>query len=321
MMNAGLDKPLRLLSSNSTLNIMYHGVVPVTNPTFSPRHISIQQFEQHLQYFSKNFQIISLKEAFDYYRNQVKPIKKTITVSFDDGYSNNLYYALPILEKYKIQSTFFISGVCVEQMEIRTLWADIIACLNYFHKDQVIEIGNFKFSNAIEVSSSVKLSDYIKSLMPQHRDDTLQMLLKKYNLKDKLRKIPGEYWELMNKDEIRELNASVLADIGSHGYLHYNLGIIEKQDAASELKKSRDLLENVCDKKIDMIAYPDGSYTAAVKDLAEELGYDKQLAVNYRLQDDLTDQRILNRHGISPNTTFESNMVFLNKAFHSQGYN
>ncbi|NQV02516.1 MAG: hypothetical protein HQ542_07720, partial [Bacteroidia bacterium] len=88
-----------------------------------------------------------------------------------------------------------------------------------------------------------------------------------------------------------------------------------------ELNTSKALLEETTQKDITMIAYPDGSYSSEVKDLAEQSGYDNQLAVKYRCTDDLTDSRILPRFGIAVTTTFESNMFFINKAFNTLGFN
>jgi len=321
MINLGFEKRLRQLSGTSILNLMYHGVVPLSNPSFSPRHISSEQFEQHLKYFIQDFEILSLPEAFENYRNNIKTKRKALTISFDDGYKNNLNYALPLLEKYNIKTTFFISGVCAEEMEVRTLWSDMIACLSYFFRNEIIEIENFCFVNTFDKSAKLNISDFIKTLMPSDRERVLAMLINKYGLNDKLKQIPSTYWELMNKEDIQKLAFSGIAAVGSHGYLHYNLGIIGKSESASEMKKSKELLEGALNRNIDMIAYPDGSYTNEVKDQAEELGYDKQLAVNYKCNDDFTDKRILNRHGLSSTTTFESNMFFLNKSFLSKGYN
>ena len=41
------------------------------------------------------------------YEKQLK--KKYVTISFDDGFINNLTNALPLLEKYNVPATFFIS--------------------------------------------------------------------------------------------------------------------------------------------------------------------------------------------------------------------
>ena len=131
LMNLNGDRIIRSFSSGSILNIMYHGVTTENSNYFSPRHISANQFEKHLRYYSKEFDVISILEAFEYLKNNNKPKRKSITISFDDGYRNNLYTALPLLEKYNMKATFFVSGICTEEMQIRALWPDIISYLNY----------------------------------------------------------------------------------------------------------------------------------------------------------------------------------------------
>ena len=59
---------------------MYHGVTQKNSNYFSPRHISSDQFEKHLKYFSKEFDVISLSEAFEYLKNNYKPKRKTLTI-------------------------------------------------------------------------------------------------------------------------------------------------------------------------------------------------------------------------------------------------
>ena len=53
------------------------------------------------------------KNRFNYAKENkwLRYTKKTITISFDDGFANNLNVALPILEKYDIPVTFFVSGI------------------------------------------------------------------------------------------------------------------------------------------------------------------------------------------------------------------
>ena len=157
LINLKGDRIIRSFASGSILNIMYHGVTRENSNYFSPRHISSDQFERHLKYFSREFDVISIAEAFDYLRNGYRPERKTITISFDDGYRNNLYTALPLLSKYNMKATFFVSGICTEEMKIRALWTDIISCLKYFHKDQIIELGSKKFKNYIEVESKINM--------------------------------------------------------------------------------------------------------------------------------------------------------------------
>jgi hypothetical protein len=52
---------------------MYHGVVLKNSDFFSPRHITIDQFERHLVYFRREFDIISIPEAFKYKKSGNTP--------------------------------------------------------------------------------------------------------------------------------------------------------------------------------------------------------------------------------------------------------
>lgn len=307
------------LAKGNILNIFYHGVVEKDSTAISPRHIQKEQFEQHLKYLTTKFNIISLTEAFDIYRQEIIPNKKTVTVSFDDGYLNNLTIALPLLEKYKVKATFFISSMCAEN-ETSLIWADIVSLAHHFSCDSFIEIENKKFHKTgryelINKSDNQSIFDYIKKLSCAEREYTLNSIIDRYKIYDILKKTPVEYWKLMNKNDLKKLTNSDLVTIGSHGHLHYNLGNISLEDAKIEMKKSREILSNTIEKEVNLLSFPDGSYTETVKQLAVSLGYNGLLAVNYHYPSDKADKNILNRWGVSSGTTFETIAFALNHAF------
>lgn len=314
-MKLGLDKCFRNRAKNSILNVMYHGVVNEDSCYFSPRHIHKEQFEEHLKYLKKNFEIISTEEAFKKIASNEKLEKKYLTISFDDGYKNNLTTALPLLEKYSIPTTFFISSICIDNKAERYLWSDVISGLNYFYSNEPIEVNNLIFNNLRCEKENLYLPDYIKTLPFSNRDIVLEKLESKYDLKNKIQSLPEEIWKLLSKEELITLSKSSLVTIGSHGHRHFNLGDIDLDSAKEELRISKELLSKTIQKEVNLIAYPDGSYNESVKNCAEELGYTGQFAVNYKASDDRTDSRIMNRHGISSTTTFESNMLTLNVVF------
>jgi len=318
-MLAGIDKVIRRQSSNSILNIMYHGVVLNNSTYFSPRHIYKTMFEKQLAYYKENFDVISIPEAFHYKKNNIIPKKKSITISFDDGFQNNFQTALPLLEKYNVKTTFFVSSVCTSREYPNYLWSELIAALNYFYKKQVIYLGDIKFENLVNIEMNISLTNFLKSRSYKAREQYIIELDNKYKLISKLETLPSEIWRLMNKDELIKLSDSKVVEIGSHGHLHHNLGNIDLVDAKKELLLSKKLLEETIDKEVNMIAYPDGSYNSEVKSISQDLGFVYQMAVNYLKEEDAHDMRIMNRHGISSTTTFESNMIFLNAAFKTKG--
>lgn len=300
-MSLKFDKILQSVSGNALLNVMYHGVTENNAQYFSPRHTLASDFEREIAYYKKNFDIISIDEAFNRVKNDDVLNRKTITVSFDDGFANNLDIALPILEKYNVPVTFFVSSVCTENDGSRVLWPEVVAALKYF--------------SLIDKTRGASLGDEMKSMPYQERNLFLESIEKEHKVLDKLRTLPEEIWKLLDKTQLVELAKSKVVTIGSHGHNHYNLGQIEPEFARFELEHSKALLESAIQKEVKYIAYPDGSYNETVKDMAETAGYAGQMAVKYKLPEDENDNRILDRFGISATTTFESNMLFLNKSF------
>jgi peptidoglycan/xylan/chitin deacetylase (PgdA/CDA1 family) len=82
----------------------------------------------------------------------------------------------------------------------------------------------------------------------------------------------------MDDDELIKISKSKFVTIGSHGNLHNNLGQIDIENAKNELIESNLYLENLLQKKIDELAYPDGSYNNELLDYAYKMGFKYQLA-------------------------------------------
>ena len=67
-----------------------------------------RQFQRHLDYFQRRFEPVSLSEV----QRRVKESyskNPTITITFDDGYRDNVDFALPLLIERKIPCTYFVS--------------------------------------------------------------------------------------------------------------------------------------------------------------------------------------------------------------------
>lgn len=71
--------------------------------------MSLKNFEKQLKYLQKNnFTILKLSELFERL-NSGKPISNCVCLTFDDGYKDNVDFAYPLLKKYKIPATIFVS--------------------------------------------------------------------------------------------------------------------------------------------------------------------------------------------------------------------
>jgi peptidoglycan/xylan/chitin deacetylase (PgdA/CDA1 family) len=70
--------------------------------------VSCKTFEKHMEYISKNHTPISLAELNKKLKDNTLTGKE-MCVTFDDGYKDNYINALPILEKYKVPATIFVT--------------------------------------------------------------------------------------------------------------------------------------------------------------------------------------------------------------------
>lgn len=316
----GGDRYIRKKSKNNNLVLMFHGVSSKDTTWFSPRHLEVVHFEKLIIYLKNNFNILSAKDMFSNKgRVSNKNGKKNVSITFDDGYLNNLELALPILEKYEVQATFFISTVCQSELSYPTLWADAVTAIQKIGKQDVIEVGSESFLNGIS-STGRHLFDAIKSLTCEERDLLLRDLSERYKLDELLNQLDPEIWKMMSKDQLIHFANSPMVEIGSHGHMHYNLGEITLERAIDDVETSTTLLNSWLQNKTEAIAYPDGSYSTELKNKLTELGLKFQFAVSYKYPSDKDDPVIVNRYGISSTTTFDSNVFHLNKAFQTHGF-
>jgi hypothetical protein len=90
--------------------VYYHSVGPVI-PHWHRSFLTIspEVFREQLEYLLKHYTIISLKELWLIKTGQAPPVKNSIAVTFDDGYSDIWTHAFPILRQYGVRATVFIS--------------------------------------------------------------------------------------------------------------------------------------------------------------------------------------------------------------------
>ncbi|MEZ4858107.1 MAG: polysaccharide deacetylase family protein [Flavobacteriaceae bacterium] len=83
--------------------LMYHKVNASQSEGLT---ISVAKLEVQFQWLAENgYRSYHLSELM----NLVKlPSKKTVVITFDDGYVSQLEHAIPLLEKYNLKATFFI---------------------------------------------------------------------------------------------------------------------------------------------------------------------------------------------------------------------
>ncbi len=87
--------------------LMYHMVrEPVAGAKFNALRVSPAMFEKQIRYLSDNgWHFFTLSELIKQ-KNDLP--QKSVAITFDDGYADNLANALPILKKYHAKATIYL---------------------------------------------------------------------------------------------------------------------------------------------------------------------------------------------------------------------
>ncbi|AOY75890.1 polysaccharide deacetylase family protein [Clostridium formicaceticum] len=71
--------------------------------------ISVEAFEEQMAYLHKyGFNTITLMELEKFLAGEMEVPKRSVVITFDDGYSSNYHYAYPILKKYNFDASIFL---------------------------------------------------------------------------------------------------------------------------------------------------------------------------------------------------------------------
>ena len=200
--------------------LYYHSVSPNADNEVT---ITPEMLEKQLTYINdNNYTTITMKELYDYLKNN-KPIpEKSIVITFDDGYMNNYTEAFPILKALNMKATIFCVG------------------------------------NSLD----------------------------------------GSYY--LSHEAIKEMSDYGI-DIESNTVNHVHLDTLSYDEQLLEMKKSKEILENITGKEVSSIAYPFGDYNTDTVKAAKQAGYSLGFTTNLGLSDRSDDIFELDRIYISSN--------------------
>lgn len=254
-----LLRRLRIRCCTRGVVLCYHRVYEgsVTDPQLlcvSPKH-----FEEHLQIISKYFNPVSCEKLIADIKNKaLKP--RSLAITFDDGYFDNYEFALPLLKKYNIPATFFISSGYINNS-------------GEFYWDELSELVLDKESKWNAAQNPCSCSEYkyanLTALMHYLSSET-----ERQEIMNKLYIARGRGRPEMRRmtiAQIKNINASALFEIGSHSCNHLSLKTVCLERQKDEIKKDMEYLASIIGENIKQFCYPYGEYNQTTINLCKEL--------------------------------------------------
>jgi peptidoglycan/xylan/chitin deacetylase (PgdA/CDA1 family) len=209
----------------------------------------------------KNIDLISLDEALQRLKSPDRQ-RRFAVFTLDDGYRDNLVYAMPVFEKHNCPFTVYVApriaeGTC--ELWWRLLEA-IIAKSDAVKCEIVGALFDLDTSN-IKLKNDAwrKLAPKLQAMDEYAQRETIRALCDRYSVD----------WNLlcrnaaMTWDEIRRMAQNPLATIGAHTLNHYNLLKLSSADAEAEMLGSKQQIEFQLGQTVKHFAYPYGNVDAA----------------------------------------------------------
>lgn len=97
------------------LRIVYYHMVSDEIYSHFPRSstINVRQFRANIRFFSRHYEVITLKDAYERHTQGYK-FTKQLVVTTDDGFVQNFKTIAPVLDEYGVRATFFLIEDCLD---------------------------------------------------------------------------------------------------------------------------------------------------------------------------------------------------------------
>lgn len=257
-------KLAKWLTRNTPKIIMYHSF----SESKKDGYVSTQNFEWQLQTIKRNFTPMSLIDLAKAYESKKPVPKNAVVITIDDGYRNVYDCAFPLLKKYQIPATFFVTTNFIDKID--WLWPDKLKWLlnNNKTKETHIEFDGLKTELFFGALNNLCLS-----LENARKLRFIDQLAKQLNLT--LPVIAPCELSACTWPELEEMQNNGI-EVGSHTLSHPSLGQVSTKQAHLEIEQSLAVINTNLGNIPRTFCYPNGQpndYNAEIIKIVEAAGY------------------------------------------------
>ena len=267
-----------LLRNRNTLTVVvFHRVLATDDERWQHAHpewtVSDAVFDQCLQFFRRNYHIISLEELLSSAEQGKKLPQRSLLITFDDGYADNEEYALPLLERNRVPAALFLTSDFVNR-KCRPWIEDLAAAFRagVISAQAVADIYRALFKTDPVSPDPLKQLNEIAARWTDLSDDEMDQLCRTH-LGQPLQRLSTPA-QMLSTEQLRHLHRAGVA-IGAHGKTHTSLPL--STNLKAELAEPRRVLAAMLNlqsvDKISALAFPFGDHSEGVVQDALAEGY------------------------------------------------
>ena len=284
--------------------VMYHYTRDLKHSRYPEiKGLDVQLFREQIEFFKKHFSIVTMEQVMDAIERKCDLPEKALLLTFDDGYVDNFTYAFPILDEFGVQGSFFIPGktftthqlldvnkihYILASANISNLLEDVKKKMEYYRgiefrypaTDELFM--KYAVANRFDCKEVIFVKRMLQTVLPEKlRNQISSDLFEKYVgvSEEQL-----AYELYMSKEQIRTMKRHGMF-IGIHGFDHYWLGNLERDQMKKDILQALDVMDEFIDRKRWVMNYPYGSYNEDVLAYIGEQGACLGLTTDVRVAD------------------------------------
>ena len=251
---------------NKLCILLYHGVTNLKSKgieNYSGKHIDEKLFYKQMKILKKKYKVISMDELLYYKKNDLKLPKRTVCITFDDGFENNYTIAAPILDDLNLPATFYFSTGLISSKKM--FWVDQIEdCINNTKKKNIeFNFVDFRYvfqliSRKNKIEALEKIKKFCKSNNAIFKDKMINHLKKITDIKPSI--YNSKNYKKIKWPQVKKLSDNKLFIIGGHSMEHDILSQLSVIKMKKDIKDSIQILSKNLKTKIIHYSYPEGQH-------------------------------------------------------------
>jgi peptidoglycan/xylan/chitin deacetylase (PgdA/CDA1 family) len=267
--------------------ILYYHRINDTNDSFFPA-MPTSVFEQQVRFLSRNYRVVSMADLRRHLESGSPGV--VVAITFDDGYLDNYENAFPILQRYGLPATIFLTTGCIDSDE--PLWFEQMAdAFEKTSRESVeLEIGTvsrYSLRNAAErLEAHNGTFRLLRALGNTERKRCLAEVLRRLGVASATRKSSMLSWE-----HVRRMKSQGI-DFGGHTVTHPFLSKLTREELSWEVSECKSRIEDELQAPVHHFAYPNGreeDFSEWNKEVIRQAGYQAAVStiwgLNYRSTD------------------------------------
>lgn len=264
--------------------LTYHRVLPSERQrnSFSSNAIVVtpETFELHLRFIRRFLRPVTPAE-FTRRLSSGEPFEsRTCLVTFDDGWYDNMEYALPLLRKYGVPAVLFVPTDFPDGD--RHFWYDRLSRLLFYawqHRGMADEFFDRHGARDVLTMDEQAARQAIRSIVSNLKStpeatineaiEELQAALAR--TRPDLCLYGEDYF--LTWPQLAMLSKSEIFFIGSHAVTHTPMTEIDLETVSEELVRSKTEIQRRLDVEPALFAYPNGNVNAQIARRVRDAGY------------------------------------------------